>query len=71
MGKQPRQGRRKGGKVTRASYHPSLASARRLDETLPDRRIVLENIDAGVVGMAELDALEHYFGDVVERVLGR
>lgn len=42
------------------------SSARR---TNPD--VVIEHIEPRLFGSAELDVLEHSFGDIVARVLGR
>lgn len=36
-----------------------------------DRKIVLEYIDPNLIGAAELDAIERYFGDLVMQVFDR
>jgi len=48
------------------SGRPPRSSAGR---TNPD--VVIEHIDPRLFGSAELDVLEHSFGDIVARVLGR
>lgn len=48
------------------SGRPPRSSAGRKN---PD--VVIEHIDRCVFGSAELDVLEHSFGDIVARVLGR
>lgn len=38
---------------------------------LRNHEIVLEHIDSDLIGTAELDAIERYFGDLVMQVLDR
>lgn len=38
---------------------------------LRNHEIVLEHIDPDLIGTAELDAIERYFGDLVMQVLDR
>jgi len=53
-------------RASRMSGRPPRSSAGR---TNPD--VVIEHIDPRLFGSAELDVLEHSFGDIVARVLGR
>lgn len=71
MGRRDEKGRRKEVRTRGSGGRLSLRRAASSGEELPDREIVLENIDASLVSTAELDALQQYFGDIVMKVLGR
>ena len=71
MGRRGEKGQRQEVRTKGSGGRPSLYPAASPGEALPDREIVLENIDAGFIGTEELDALEQYFGDIVMQVLGR
>lgn len=71
MGRRGEKGRRKEARTRGSDSPPSLYPSAFSAQALPDREIVLENINAGFVGTEELDALEQYFGDIVMQLLGR
>lgn len=71
MGTRGGKERRKEDEARGTRSYPSPSTFAPFGEALPDRRIVLESIDSGLVGTAELDALERYFGDIVVQALSK
>ncbi|MFC5506971.1 hypothetical protein [Bosea massiliensis] len=68
-----RQSRNLQGKEDRADELAGQPPRPAIDSIadLRDRKIVLEYIDPDLIGAAELDAIESYFGDLVVQVFDR
>lgn len=63
--------RRKEARVQAPVGCPSPPPACEPRDIALDRDVIIENIDPTVISVAELDAIEQFFNDIVMQALGR